>query len=256
MWIDYTRRNDPACPAGLNLFEQKLARIRKRPDVVCFWTKNPRLVGELYKNHIESLRTQGTIILAQVTINPGYQDVLEPGINETYWEMSNFIDLLGGPQHVRMRFDPIIPGYTTPGMFRRHCEIAARYGITHTTVNFLIPGYKNVGQTLMLHGIRTKELTTAEKADVLNHLVEMAGNYGIKIAVCAESAGLAQMVPDVLPARCADPDWAIALGANGEFRNRPSRKGCGCCYSADWGQYENGGGYRCPHRCLYCYAKA
>jgi DNA repair photolyase len=40
-----------------------------------------------------------------------------------------------------------------------------------------------------------------------------------------------------------------------ELSGHTSRKGCGCFYTHDWGEYPSKGGYPCPHKCLYCYAK-
>lgn len=254
MWIDYTRRNDPACVEGLHIFKEKLLH-NKRPTVLCFWTKNPKLVGELYGNIIAELRKGGTTVLAQVTINPGYQEKMEPGIKEKFWDMGEFIRLLGGPEHIRLRFDPIIKGFTTPAMFQEHCRIAKNWGIKRTTVNFMVPEYKNVGKLLAKQGLAVGSFSKEEKIKILKYLVVTAQKYGLEVAACAETAGFASEVPGLIPAKCADPDWAKALGAEGQFKGHPSRKGCGCCYSDDWGVYHNSGGYRCPHQCLYCYAK-
>ncbi|MCL6478139.1 MAG: DUF1848 domain-containing protein [Peptococcaceae bacterium] len=195
-----------------------------------------------------------TLVLAQVTVN-GYSSVLEPGAKPEYTDLKELIKLLGSPKHVRARFDPIIPGFTTMGHFKRHLKKITSCGINHTTVNFMVPSYKKVGETLNQKGIEWYEATDERKAEILTGMLELATEYGVNIAACAESAGLAKTVPGILPARCADPTWPMNLGVPLSFKKHPSRKNCGCVYSDDWGQYFSRGGYKCPVQCLYCYAK-
>lgn len=258
MWVDYTRRNDPACLAGLLNLREKLKK-GNIPDVFCFWTKNPKYIGQNYVDEIMYMKKNGTVVLAQVTINPGYQEKLEPGIKSDFWDMAELIKILGGPDHVRLRFDPFIDGFTTPEMFKKHCEIAKEYGIRHTTVNFLVPGYKDVREALLHIGIQIQDLPTEIKTKIYKYIlrcmVDIAKEYSVEVAVCAESSELYGKVYGILPAKCADPEWALNLGAKNISKGHPSRKGCGCCYSKDWGIYFNKGGYKCPHQCIYCYAK-
>ena len=257
-WIDFSRRNDPACPAGVVLFKEMLAKTAKLPDVICFWTKNPGRVAALYGEVVTELRAKGVTFLAQVTMNP-YYDLLEPGAPragddvQAVYSLNLLSDLLGGPNHIRLRFDPIIKGFTTLRMFSQHCFIARLARINHTAVNFLVPEYKDVGQALIRLGIPAEGFSNQDKEDVLDKLYQHAQGFGIDLAVCAESSRFA--TAGILRARCADPDWVRAVGVQASFTTRPSRPGCGCCYSADWGEYRSKGGYVCPHQCVYCYAK-
>lgn len=252
LWIDYTRRSDPAHPAGVERLKAKLGQ-EGYPRVFCFWTKAPKNVAVLYRELIAEMKQNGTMVLAQVTLN-GYRE-LEPGIRPEFTALEDLVALLGDHKHVRARFDPIIPGYTTPGHFKRHLQVITEAGIEQTTINFLVPSYKDVGKILRKRKINFHEPIEQEKLDIANRLKEMADKYGVKVAVCAESAEIAKQIPGILRARCADPEWAWNLDVKENFSRRPSRKGCGCVYSDDWGEYHSRGGYRCPHGCLYCYAK-
>jgi hypothetical protein len=257
-WIDFTRRNDPACPAGVDLFRQQLSQ-HGYPSVLCFWTKAPATVAELYHDAIAEMQNWGTLVLAQVTMNCYGQD-MEPGITPEKRDLGPLVDLIGAGA-IRLRFDPIIPGYSTMQHFLDCLAVARKHGIRQITANFLVAEYKGVGRLLQARGFDVREPTIRWKIDVIKRMHPYVVNTDVEIAVCAESAYLATAgdhhLPWLKPAKCADPDWAISLCPDlaDTFKLRPSRKGCGCAYSGDWGQYRNRGSYRCPHGCLYCYAK-
>ncbi|MGB9792767.1 MAG: DUF1848 family protein [Thermacetogeniaceae bacterium] len=253
-WVDFTRRNDPACPEA----REHLMRLlqKKKPRVLCLWTKAPARVVRLYSDAIRGMRKDGVLVLCQVTLNTGYR-ILEPGIRAEYQELDELINLLGGPQYVRARFDPIIFGYTTLAMFEEHCKRIASYGISRTVVNFYVSKYKDTARCLGKMGIVFNPEPTWEEQDAfLRDIAEIGRSYGVLVAVCAETASWAFRY-GLLPACCSDPDWAISLRPElaGIFKKHSSRKGCGCVYSEDWGVYRSQGGWQCPHQCLYCYAK-
>jgi hypothetical protein len=255
-WIDFTRRSDPSDPRGVRILAKRLER-EPVPDVLCFWTKNPFGVSRLYASLIRDLRRAGTLVLCQACINPGYAPLLEPAVEPRFWDLGPLIELLGGPLHVRMRFDPVVDSFTEDSMFEKHLEIAGRFSVRHTTVNFLVPEYKDVRRALQkILGRAPGRLSRAEKRVILDRYAARAGAAGIAVHVCAEIASLARQVPGVRRASCADPEWPRELGRDWTFVPRPSRPGCGCVYTADWGFYPRWkGGYRCPHGCAYCYAK-
>ncbi|MDN5348113.1 MAG: hypothetical protein PWP65_1677 [Clostridia bacterium] len=251
-WVDFTRRNDPAHPAGAALLEEKLKK-HGPPRVLCFWTKAPARVSHIYAPVIASLRQNGTLVLAQVTLN-NYRE-MEPGIKDADRELGPLVEILGGPEHIRLRFDPIVDGYTRPEHFQKTVEVARKYGIRRIITNFLVPEYKGVGNLLAQKGFQINKPSRQRKIEILAGFLKMAGD--IELAVCAESKDLILELPRLKKAACSDAEWAISLRPEleGMFSPRPSRPGCGCCYAADWGLYKNWGGYTCPHQCLYCYAK-
>lgn len=253
-WVDFTRRNDPACPEALEFLKKTLQE--KKPGVFCFWTKAPNVVAKLYSDVVKQMRSEGVLVLCQTTLNRGY-GILEPGVCPEYQELGELIELLGGPQYVRARFDPIIFGYTTPSMFEEHCRFISSCGVGYTVVNFYVPHYKDTAERLMTRGVKLNLNPTWEQQDrCLKTIAEIARSYHVRVAVCAETASCAFRY-GLLPARCSDPEWATSLRPElmGAFKKHPSRKGCGCVYSEDWGIYRNQGGWQCPHRCLYCYAR-
>jgi hypothetical protein len=91
------------------------------------------------------------------------------------------------------------------------------------------------------------------RAGVAAELVEIAAAHSLQLAVCAESAALAEQVPGLEPAACGDYGWFVALSGRdpGRVATGGSRPGCGCAAYFDVGLY--GQRRRC-HGCLYCYA--
>ena len=253
VWIDYTRRNDPAAPFWAGHLQKQLA-AHGQPEVLCFWTKAPAVVASLYHEAILSLQEAGTLVLAQVTDNH-YGRALEPGILPERADLQPLVDLLGA-QAVRLRFDPIIPAFTTLDHFQACLDDALRCGIRRITINWIaIQKYKRVAARLQQAGINPREATEAEQAAWARQLLARAGGR-VELAVCAESHKLVRQVPELKTAACADMAWAAALRPElvGRLKKRPSRSGCGCCYSGDWGVYAWVRAPKCAHGCVYCYA--
>jgi Domain of unknown function (DUF1848) len=253
IWIDFTRRNDPAAAFWVRRLQDHL-ETQGRPDVLCFWTKAPATVAELYRPAIRSLQEAGTLVLAQVTDNH-YGRVLEPGILPERADLRPLVELLGAPA-VRLRFDPIIPNFTTAGHFQACLEDALRHGIQRITINWIsLRKYKNVPGRLQQVGVQTKEANEEEQTAFARSLLAQASGR-VELAVCAESHKLIRQVPELKAAACADMSWAAALrpGLAGRLKRRPSRSGCGCCYSGDWGVYASRRVPKCGHGCVYCYA--
>jgi hypothetical protein len=221
---------------------------------LCFWTKNPGAISTLYGDIVRKLQAKGSTVLVQATVT-GYGAPLEPGVPEVSG-MGELVKLIGS-KAIRLRFDPIILGYTKPEHFKKCLYQAQENDIEEIIVNFLVPTYKGVGTLLSNSGIPFKPVTQANVLSTLNKLRDMAP-ANIRIIACAETHNIVRGVaPSWLgAAACADPKWAMRVNpALGTIIGRSSRQGCGCCYSDDYGQYHNSGGYKCPHGCLYCYAK-
>jgi hypothetical protein len=253
VWIDFTRRNDPAAPFWVRRLQEQLD-TQRQPDVLCFWTKAPAVVAALYGSTIRALQQAGTLVLAQVTDNH-YERVLEPGILPERANLQPLVELLGA-QAIRLRFDPIIPSFTTVDHFQACLEDALRYGIRRITINWIvIKRYRNVAARLQRAGIEPVETTEAEQAAFARDLLAQASGR-VELAVCAENHNLVKQAPELKTAACADMAWAAAIRPDlaGRFKRHPSRTGCGCCYSADWGVYSSQRVPKCVHGCVYCYA--
>lgn len=255
-WVDFTRRSDPAHPMGIKYLERNLRKFGA-PKVFCFWTKAPAIVAKMYEDIVLKMQSEGCMVLAQITLN-GYESKMEP-IQHERTLIGPLADLLGDPKRIRLRFDPIIPGYTQKGHFESCVVAAAGHGIDQITTNFLVPSYKGVGKLLKEEGYQIFSPSWKWKVGTLRTLVHEARKRNVTVAGCAElyRDKIAQEVPGLRISGCSDPTWATSLnpGLKDAFTPRASRPGCQCVYTADWGRYASRGGYRCPHNCLYCYAK-
>jgi hypothetical protein len=259
-YIDVTRRTDPARidQAWSNLYA--VVRSFGAPWMVQLWTKDA--AGALARGGsvMRCLLRYGSTLAAQVTVT---------GLGSTFWEprvpiepfagVAELISLVGGPDHIKWRYDPIIPGVHRPCRFRFLAGWAASLGITRCVINFIAPPgrYKRVDRRLsnVLPGWAKgmPGYDHAWRAETAAELVEVGGELGLTVAACAESADLVGEVPGLKPAACGDYDWFVALSGRdpGRVPAGGSRPGCGCAAYFDVGLY--GQRRRC-HGCLYCYA--
>jgi hypothetical protein len=209
---------------------------------------------------LERLQSQGTTLAAHVTVTGLSGSVWEPLTPaEPFSGVEELIALLGGPEHVKWRYDPVIPRVHELGRFRSLAHRAAELGIRRCVVNFLAsPGrYRRVDRRLagVLSGWceGMPAYGDAWKAETAAEMLEAVEEMGLSLAVCAESAGLVDRVPGLGPAACGDHDWFAALSGRdpGRAPATGSRPNCGCAAYFDVGLY--GQRKRC-HQCLYCYA--
>jgi hypothetical protein len=259
-YVDVSRRTDPARVDRVWDNVHAVLEAYGAPWIVQLWTKDA--AGTLARGSrlLRRLLSDGTTLAAQVTVT---------GLGGTGWEplapsepfagVADLIALAGGPDHVTWRYDPIIPTVHRRERFGRLVEQAAMLGITRCVVNFLAqPGrYTRVdarlGTVLPGWGEGMPGYGDAWQAETAAELVGLAGEAGLTVAVCAESAGLPSRVPGLCRAACGDHDWFAALSDHdpGRAPTTGSRPGCGCAAYFDAGLY--GQRRRC-HQCLYCYA--
>lgn len=259
-YVDVTRRTDPARIERVWDNLRAVIETYGAPWIVQLWTKDAAGVLARGGPLLQSLRAQGTTLTAQVTVTGLSGTVWEPYTpTEPFVGLSELIELMGGPDHVKWRYDPIIPTVHRLDRFRLLGKEAAALGIRRCVINFVAaPGrYKRVDARLaeVLAGWAEgmPGYDEAWKAKTAAELVEVAGEWGIAVAVCAESAGLVDLVPGLQPAVCGDHEWFVALSGQdpGRAPSSGSRPGCGCATYFDVGLY---GQWRRCHRCLYCYA--
>ena len=267
-YVDVTRRTDPArIPQVWDNLRAVVERYGA-PWIVQLWTKDA--AGALARGVplLQRLVDAGTTLAAQVTVTGLSNTVWEPGTpEEPFSGVPSLISLAGGPEHIKWRYDPILPTVHRPERFRFLAERAAGLGISRCVVNFVSPPgrYKRVDARLAgvlpgwaggmagTGGSAGRPYGENWKADTVAQLVEIGAESGLKVAICAESARLAERVPGLQPAVCGDHGWFVALSGRdpGRAPSVGSRPGCGCAAYFDVGLY--GQWARC-HRCLYCYA--
>ena len=265
-YLDLTRRTDPARIPQVWDHLREVADACGPPWVLQLITKDAAGALRLGEADLRRLRDAGTTITLQLTVT---------GLAGTEWEplvppdglrrAAPLIDLIGGPDHVTWRYDPIIPTVHDAGRYRQLAAEAAGLGIRRGVINYLAPPgrYRRVDRRIApllpgwAEGMPGYDL--AWQQGVALELVSLAREAGISLACCAESAPLAGLVPGLGRAACGDYAWFAALPGGTRVlsgRNPPpakgrgSRTGCGCALYFDLGNY--GSWPRC-HRCAYCY---
>ena len=132
-------------------------------------------------------------------------------------------------------------------------------GISRCVINFLAPPgrYKRVDARLAgrLPGWCDGMPGYDEdwQWNIASQILQVAGELGLSVAACAESAALVGRVAGLQAATCGDHDWFAALSGHdpGRASMAGSRRACGCAAYFDVGLY---GQWRRCHQCLYCYA--
>jgi hypothetical protein len=259
-YIDVTRRTDPARIERVwdNLYA--VVRAYGAPWIVQLWTKDASGILARGGSMLRCLLRFGTTLAAQVTVTGLSGTMWEPATPvEPFAGVAELIALVGGPNHVKWRYDPVIPTVHRLDRFLRLAERAVALGISRCVVNFIAPPgrYKRVDARLSTalpgwaEGMPTYD--GVWRVETAATLVEVADELGLSVSACAESAGLAAQVPGLQPAACGEHDWFVALSGRdpGRAPAAGSRPGCGCAAYFDVGLY---GQWRRCHRCLYCYA--
>ncbi len=149
-WVNFGQQADPAYPIAVKYLKQKLDTVGI-PKVLCFWTRDPAVITKLYQNIITDLIQAGCLVLAQVT--PNNYGNIEPGIENTSAQPENaiidifepLIDLLGGSDHIRLRFGPILPLWYKRPSFPMIILAAYIHKIDQITISFQEPGQLPTG---------------------------------------------------------------------------------------------------------------
>jgi hypothetical protein len=102
----------------------------------------------------------------------------------------------------------------------------------------------------MDQGIRLLQPHPEEKMALADRLAGIAERYGIRMYSCC---GDSLLSPWIHKAHCIDGGiiQQLFFPQGFEYKEKPTRKECGCTESIDLGAYDT-----CPHGCLYCYANA
>jgi hypothetical protein len=150
-YLDVTRRTDPARIEKVWDNLRAVVESYGAPWIVQVWTKDA--AGALGRGEpdLGGLLDAGTTLAAQVTVT---------GLGGTKWEplapntpfdgVEDLISLVGGPDHIKWRYDPVVPTLHKLDVFHRLAERAAKLGITRCVLNFLVPPgrYKRVDARL------------------------------------------------------------------------------------------------------------
>ena len=161
------------------------------------------------------------------------------------------------PRHINWRFDPIILSSITGADFyldafeRLAAPLAGR--VERCYFSFVTEYEKvkrNLLQLLTDKGINIFQPHLEEKITLTDRLAAIAERYGIRMYTCCGDCLLGDRIHK---AHCIDGGIIEQLffPHGFEYKEKPTRKECGCTESIDIGTYDT-----CPHGCVYCYANA
>jgi hypothetical protein len=216
------------------------------------WTKSPRnlLFHPLLSRAVRKYES----VFLHLTVTGMGGSILERNIpppGEVLGLLPDLIRLVGGPEHVRLRFDPIVhlrmPDgslYSNLDMFEDVLRPAARLGVRDVTISWM-DEYRKVVSHLKNKGITSRTPSDELKRKELELLQDVIEKYGGRLHGCCE--------PIMGLSRCIDGWLLRELHPRGLSCSTKKAAGqrelCGCTESYDIGAYR-----LCPHGCLYCYA--
>jgi len=223
----------------------------EKVHTLVIWTKNAtHLLG--HSRLIQQLRRYDQLFL-HFTVTGMGNSPLEPYVpapEESLKALPALIQLVGHPDRIRIRFDPIVhlrkPSgkyYTNFFYFNNLVPIITAQGITNVSISWMSV-YKKVKLRLARNGFQIVPLSPPQQQRELAILQETTEKWGVVLHFCS-TAGLPV-------SRCIDGTLLSKLHPTGESCSENKAKGqrqlCGCTESWDIGWY-----HPCLHGCLYCY---
>ncbi|MFO8235168.1 MAG: DUF1848 domain-containing protein [Bacteroidales bacterium] len=270
-----------------NPFNGKLSYISFRNTrVIVFWSKNPKPILP----YLDTLDEMNLRYYFHFTLNDYAKEGLEPNVPPLSERIETFIKLSEkiGKEKVIWRFDPLVKTDETgtPELLEKIRTIGSQISpyTCKLVFSFIqISPYKKVQRKLMKEtsnfsqkDVKNYEFTDEQKHCFANQLYNIAKNWNIELASCAEPTDLSsynikhnKCIDDKLIRKLFMHDTFLMnflntgkikkqhnifhnnIPVNPHLKDKGQRKDCGCIYSKDIGKYNT-----CPHLCAYCYANS
>lgn len=225
---------------------------------VVFWTRFPAaLLDEPLRGLIER-DLPATVVNLTLTGLGGTR--LEPGgppTDDVLAVLPELVELIGGPDRLRWRFDPLIYGRST---HRGFAYLAERFAALRVpTCTFSFPSARSLRGDMFARYERLgvpRWPDVASRRGFVTGMARIAGPLGIQLLCCSQP-GVLPFDPSVRPAQCIPLDVLAAahpaetVGPTG--KDQSQRRHCTCPPSIDLGNYRTD---RCRSGCLYCYSVA
>jgi hypothetical protein len=225
------------------------------PDVDCFvfWSKD----FTPFMPHLDTLDRLGYRFYFNYTLT-ALPAVFESRVDKgAALKTLKYLSERYSTRHINWRFDPIILSSITGADFyldafeRLAAQLAGR--VERCYFSFVCE-YEKVKRNLLPlltdQGISILQPNVEEKIVLADRLAAIADRHGIRMYTCCGDYLLGDRIHK---AHCIDGGIIEQLffPQGFEYKEKPTRKECGCTESIDIGTYDT-----CPHGCLYCYANA
>ena len=222
-------------------------------DVACFvfWSKN----FAPFMDKLPLIEDMGYRFYFNYTIT-GLPDIFESRTVTKETALATLKELSDAysPAHINWRYDPIIISDVTGHDFHirnfRYLACELEGYVKRCIISFVMPYGKvkrNFAKFRNLHGIKITEPDMDSRIRLANELADICEEHGIRMFSCCGDYLAGKKIGK---AHCIDGKLIEELFHTGSgFREKPTRKECGCTESVDIGAYDT-----CHHGCIYCYA--
>lgn len=230
---------------------------RYPPDKVHSIVVVTKFPEAMLKEPLISVLGRYDLVTAQVTITGLGGTRFEPRVppaEKTLRSLPRLIDLLGSPERVFVRIDPILhwreeddgPVRSNLGFFREIAEEARRSGVGLVKTS-LASAYSKVVRRFRERGLEFVDPAGEQRERAVATLEKEAAAAGLSLEFCCEGTRP--------PRACVDGRLLTRLHPLGLVASREQAAGqrahCGCTRSIDLAWYSS---HPCPSGCLYCYA--
>ena len=180
-----------------------------------------------------------------------------PSYRTTLFQLDDLVDIVGIPERVTVRFDPIVYWKegddikTNLAIFEKIAPFLHKNRIKSVRISFA-QWYRKATRRAEKHNFQYIDPPEEQKRKDANMLARVARDWGLELYSCSQDF-LAE-IPEIHPSSCIDGTLLQSLHPDKDAvstkKDRSQRTECRCTESVDIGSYNQ----FCPHCCLYCYA--
>lgn len=231
----------------------------KNVHSIVLWSKN---FGNLINNRfrLKDRLEKYDLLYCHFTITGLGGSFIESGVpspDEAIHQLDSLIEIVGRPERVSVRFDPIV-FWDSEGELRTNLHVfemlapsLAAKGIRIIRFSFA-QWYNKAKRRAAVKGFAYVDPSVEEKKRKTASLVSIAKTWDLHLNSCSQK--FLTEVPGINPSACIDGTLLQSLHPRKERasikKDKSQRSECGCTESVDIGSYSQ----FCPHSCLYCYA--
>lgn len=271
--LSASRMTDMAKYYPNELIYEVQKRINKGMNIhtLVLWTKHPNsLLENPLFDFLTDIKKKGIQLYIQLTITGlggisfGYQNegkplILEPNApkyEDSLLLLPKLIDLVGKPERIRIRIDPIVriidasnKTFSNIKYFPIIVETACKYGITNFSFSFLEKDtHRKVDKHFNELGITISPPNEIERTNTVKWMNEIEKKFNIKVYSCS--------VPELEISKCIDGEFlqkSHDCMYKVELKQPFKRRLCGCTESIDIGGWPP---KKCFTGCQYCYSNS
>ncbi len=218
------------------------------------WTKNPQnILTHSQLNRILKQLDQVVILLTVTGLGGTPLEPNTPTVDQVFWQLPAVIDLIGSPQRLVIRYDPLIDliyrerihlSNLDINMFTDILNRAHLLGIRRVIVSY-VTLYRRAEKRLKANDFRIIDHSMEKTVDFIqNQMIPRAKKLGVELSTC--------VLPNLTTKGCIDGKILVELHPLQEqcsqAKDHTQREDCHCTKSLDIGHW-----FACYHNCLYCY---